>query len=134
MICELQRERATRTLPSFDFIALNGMEMRNPFEAYLRLWAEVSGENCHCPAEAAASRLESYFCGTQSKGDEGERVQVVLVDEIDYLLTKKQTVLYNLFDWPKRSMEIQSKKRLVVIGVSNTLNLTERLHPRYVPE
>lgn len=27
---------------------------------------------------------------------------VLLVDELDYLVTRKQTVLYNLFDWPTR--------------------------------
>ena len=36
-----------------------------------------------------------------------------------------QTVLYNLFDWPGRR-----GSRLSIIGVANTMDLPERLHPR----
>ena len=27
-------------------------------------------------------------------------MRVILIDELDALMTKKQTLLYNLFDWP----------------------------------
>jgi origin recognition complex subunit 1 len=105
--------------------------MRDPFEAYVKLWTELQGESSRCNAETSASRLESYFTGKFGfDEDEQVRVSIVLLDEIDYLVTKKQSVLYNFFDWPTRSLETQSKRRLVVIGVSNTLNLPERLHPR----
>ena len=107
------------------------MEMRDPFEAYVKLWTEIQGENFRCNAETAASRLEAYFTGKVLLDDnETVRVTVVLLDEIDYLVTKKQSVLYNFFDWPTRSLEMLSNRRLVVVGVSNTLNLPERLHPR----
>lgn len=107
------------------------MEMRDPFEAYIKLWGELQGENGKCCAETAASRLEAYFSGKAGLDADGsDRVSVVLLDEIDYLVTKKQSVLYNFFDWPSRSVECKSKRRLVVVGVSNTLNLPERLHPR----
>ena len=36
---------------------------------------------------------------------------MVLVDELDFLVTRKQSVLYNLFDWPTRR-----HARLIVIG------------------
>jgi len=57
-------------------------------------------------------------------------ITVVLLDEIDYMLTKKQTVLYNLFDWPIRGALAKSYAQLIVVGISNTLNLPERLHRR----
>jgi Cdc6-like AAA superfamily ATPase len=47
------------------------------------------------------------------------------VDELDLLVTKKQTVLYNLFDWPTHR-----HSRLVVIGIANTMDLPERMLPR----
>jgi origin recognition complex subunit 1 len=40
-------------------------------------------------------------------------------------VTRKQTVLYNLFDWPTRP-----NCRLVVLGVANTMDLPERMLPR----
>lgn len=40
-------------------------------------------------------------------------------------LPTHQTVLYNLFEWPGRK-----GSRLSIIGVANTMDLPERLHPR----
>lgn len=50
---------------------------------------------------------------------------VLLADELDFLVTRKQSVLYNLFDWPSRP-----NSKLVVVGVANTMDLPERLLPR----
>ena len=105
--------------------------MRHPYEAYVRLWEVLSG-NCDIRApEEACRRLENYFTTPwkTSRGHIDRSVAVVLLDEIDYLVTEKQSVLYNFFDWPKRAAEVQNGKRLVVIGISNTLNLAEQLMP-----
>lgn len=128
VISDLQRNLATKRSSGFDFVTLNGMEMRDPFESYSKLWQELKVDDARCSTSSAEKRLESFFSGKQ--GNERERVTVVLLDEIDYLVTKNQSVLFNFFDWPSRSRENNSKKRLVVIGISNTLNLPERLQPR----
>jgi Cdc6-like AAA superfamily ATPase len=47
---------------------------------------------------------------------------VVLMDELDLLVTKKQTVMYNFFEWPSRP---QSK--LIVVAIANTMDLPERI-------
>ena len=61
---------------------------------------------------------------TQKDDDVAERpVTVLMLDEIDYLVTKKETLIYNFFDWPLRA----NRSRLVVIGISNTLNLPGKL-------
>jgi Cdc6-like AAA superfamily ATPase len=46
----------------------------------------------------------------------------VLVDEIDFLMTKKEEVLYQLFDWPHHS-----RSKLVTLAVANTLDFPEKL-------
>lgn len=46
---------------------------------------------------------------------------VVLMDELDWLVTKRQTVMYNFFDWPNRP-----HSQLIVIAVANTMDLPER--------
>lgn len=51
--------------------------------------------------------------------------RIVAVDEMDILVTKKQSVLYNFFDWPTRK-----GVPLVVIGISNTLNLPDQMMAR----
>ena len=47
---------------------------------------------------------------------------VLLADELDYLFTRSQQVIYKLLDWPQSPFS-----HLVVIGVSNTIDLPERL-------
>lgn len=43
---------------------------------------------------------------------ERERVLVVLADELDYLFTKNQQVIYKLFDWPN-----EPNSQLIVIVI-----------------
>jgi hypothetical protein len=135
-VAKLQRVQSAGLIPAFRFVALNGMEMRHPFEAYIRLLEAVKGGmKVRKSEEEAAAGLEKYFATPGNiPEDEEEVVTVVLLDEIDYLVTQKQTVMYNFFDWPRRSAAICAAegrgRRLVVIGVSNTLNLPERLQPR----
>jgi origin recognition complex subunit 1 len=106
---------------------LNGMELRHASEAYSVFWDLISAQ--YASPNVAAAKIEQYFCHSKSIKGPGRTV-VLLLDEVDYLLSKDQAVLYNFFDWPIRAMETRSKNRLIVVGVSNTLNLPERLHPR----
>lgn len=41
------------------------------------------------------------------------------------LITKNQSILYNLFEWPTRK-----HVSLVIIGISNTMNLPEQMMAR----
>ena len=50
-----------------------------------------------------------------------------MIDEIDYLLTKDQDVLYNLFDWTQ-----SEKSRLAIIGISNTIHFPESLKGKII--
>jgi origin recognition complex subunit 1 len=116
------------------------MEMQHPFDTYVRLWEAVSNNKDKLSKAKALARLQMYFsepplkANTSASGKEEtkkrRRPVVLLVDEIDYLVTKKQTILYNLFDWPMTGYENKSDAQLIVIGISNTLNLPERLHVR----
>ena len=49
----------------------------------------------------------------------------MVIDEIDYLYTKDQDVLYNLFDWTQ-----SSRSKLAIIAISNTINFPETLKPK----
>lgn len=49
----------------------------------------------------------------------------MLVDELDLLCTKRQDILYHLFDWPDRP-----ESRLVVLSIANTMDLPERMSNR----
>lgn len=48
-----------------------------------------------------------------------------MLDEIDQLESKRQSVLYTIFEWPALP-----NSRLVLVGIANALDLTERALPR----
>jgi origin recognition complex subunit 1 len=129
-IARLRREQAKGEIPTFNFISLNGMEMRHPFEAYGKFWEALTGCKHVGSHEVASAKLTKLFTSPRIPGMvEDDTVTVLLLDEIDYLITEKQTVLYDFFDWPKRAAELRNGRRLVVVGISNTLNLAEQLLP-----
>lgn len=49
-------------------------------------------------------------------------MRVILIDELDALITQKQDLLYNIFDWPS-----YDNSRVLVISIANTMDLPERL-------
>eukprot|EP01083_Nonionella_stella_P179957 640345_1 len=106
-------------LPDFDFLEINAMKLPTPQHLYTELAQTLLGQ--HIAPNTAVRKLVEYF---STKNDE-RKVIVLLVDELDFLLTLKQKVIYNLFDWPTKK-----EAKLVVIGIANTIDLPERLLPR----
>lgn len=51
--------------------------------------------------------------------------RLLILDEIDALESRKQTILYTIFEWPS----IKGSK-VVLVGVANALDLTDRMLPR----
>lgn len=49
---------------------------------------------------------------------------LLVLDEIDQLSTKNQSILYKIFEWPT-----VPRSKLVVVGIANSLDLTDRLLP-----
>lgn len=53
------------------------------------------------------------------------KMVLLVLDEIDQLIGKKQSILYSIFEWPAIP-----KSKLVLIGIANALDLTDRMLPR----
>ncbi|EZA49517.1 Cell division control protein 6-like protein [Ooceraea biroi] len=53
------------------------------------------------------------------------KMLMLVLDEIDQLESRKQSVLYSIFEWPS----IASAK-LILVGIANSLDLTDRILPR----
>lgn len=49
---------------------------------------------------------------------------LLVLDEIDQLSSKNQSVLYKIFEWPTIP-----RSKIVIIGIANSLDLTDRLLP-----
>jgi len=111
----------------FAFVHVNAMCLGNPNAVYgeiLRQLKEAgaeSGPARRCAAGTAQDKLQAFFERRQSK----DLVVVLLIDELDCLVTRNQAVLYRIFNWLT-----MSNHRTVITAISNTMDLPERLLPR----
>ena len=103
-------------LPEFQFIEINGMRLTEPNQAYTQLWKSLTGAKV--TTEHAKNLLEKRFTTTNAASARKQKTSVVLVDELDLLWNRKQSVLYNIFEWPNNKFS-----KLVVLAIANTMDL-----------
>lgn len=126
---ELRYEQSSGTVPAFEFVTVNGAELRSPQDAYVHLWSALSPDHGTIgQVQSCKKRLQSFFSLSKKTATDQSRIYILLVDEIDHLSTPSQTIIYDIFDWS--SLEEATKNKLIVVGISNTMNLKDRLHPR----
>lgn len=65
--------------------------------------------------ESNEELIENYL------GRKNRKMLLLILDEIDELIEKKQSVLYTIFEWP-----CVLKYKLILIGIANSLDLTNR--------
>jgi len=111
-----EAQEAQDDLPEFTFVEINGMKLTEPAQAYSAFLKLLTGQKA--TPEHASNLLDKLFSSPAP-----DRIPVVLlVDELDLLWTRKQHVLYNLFEWPTRR-----HARLIVLAIANTMDLPERI-------
>lgn len=126
----------------FDFIHINAMSLQNPHAIYSVIAEKILGQRLN--PQSAAIFLDDFF-KSKNKRDVlkrmmtsrskrvrqddiakmADRVRLLLIDELDALITPKQELLYNLFEWP-----CNSSSKLLVISIANTMDLPERLNAK----
>jgi Cdc6-like AAA superfamily ATPase len=114
-----------KNLNPFKFILINCLKLKSPTDAYSILWKSISGK--HLSPATASKKLTAHFDALRGTtvAPVGGQVTVCLIDEMDYLLTSNQAVIYNMLDWPN-----VSNSDLVVLGLANTMDLPERFNTR----
>ncbi|KAJ3364917.1 Origin recognition complex, subunit 1 [Allomyces arbusculus] len=78
---------------------------------------QEDADQAAAPTGDAASSSASIMTPTDA-----DPVLVLLLDELDLLVTKRQGVMYNLFEWAQAP-----RSRLIVVAIANTMDLPERL-------
>lgn len=115
VIASLQSAVAEEQLDDFYFVEINGMKVTDPHQSYSLLWEALKGDRVS--SAHALELLEREFTTPSPR-----RVPcVVLMDELDQLVTRNQGVMYNFFNWPQLR-----HSRLIVLAVANTMDLPER--------
>ncbi|KAL5263018.1 hypothetical protein ACHWQZ_G008433 [Mnemiopsis leidyi] len=99
---------------SFSLIEINCMS-HNTNKA---LYADIATQlNCD---KTTKSACQSFITSRNRR-----KMIVMLLDEVDQLETSSNSVLYTLFEWPALP-----NSRLILIGIANALDLTDRQLPR----
>ncbi|XP_076295367.1 origin recognition complex subunit 1 [Lasioglossum baleicum] len=101
-------------LDNFDYVTINGMKLTEPRQSYVQILKQLDGRTVTW--EQAYRVLEQRFHRASSK------MTLLLVDELDFLCTKRQDVVYNLLDWPTKTTA-----QLIVVTIANTMDLPERV-------
>lgn len=115
VVAQLNASVLAEELDDFIFVEINGMKVTDPHQSYSLLWEALKGERVS--SSHALGLLEREF-----ERPSPRRVPcVVLMDELDQLVTKNQSVMYNFFNWPGLR-----HSRLIVLAVANTMDLPER--------
>ncbi|XP_078046379.1 cell division cycle 6 isoform X2 [Augochlora pura] len=101
----------------FKVVYVNCTTMKSAATIYGKIVQELglsvpkSGKNCK-------TVIEKYLVSKH-------KMLLLILDELDQLESKNQSVLYSIFEWPV----IQNSK-LLLVGIANSLDLTDRILPR----
>lgn len=118
-------------------VMINCMSMKEPKQIYVKLVESWKSTNAVVQADVIKQAHELMNAKKdvlkyKEKKKRDERIyktdlvnSVVVLDEIDSLKTKEQDVLYKVFEWASLP-----NSRLVLIGIANALDLTDRILPR----
>ncbi|CDR98016.1 origin recognition complex subunit 1, putative [Babesia bigemina] len=114
IVREISDKKLSAKLPWFDLVEINGVHLVDPNDFYRILYGKLMKKSAvnHI---AAYKELDEYFMNNQTPC-------VLIIDEADYIVTRKQKVLFTIFDWPSRR-----KSKLIVVIISNTMDLPSRM-------
>uniref|UniRef100_A0A0N5A1C1 AAA domain-containing protein n=1 Tax=Parastrongyloides trichosuri TaxID=131310 RepID=A0A0N5A1C1_PARTI len=89
-------------------------------QSKVQLYREITLKflNKTFPSCTALKNIEKFF-------NEQDKFILLVLDEIDFLTSKSQEMLYMVFDWPA-----MFPGKVGVVGIANTLDLPKRLLPK----
>ncbi|KAI1504307.1 cell division control protein Cdc6 [Biscogniauxia marginata] len=118
MVNEVTREIVEETSAKKAYI--NCMSIKSSRDLYETLLDQVCDESDISEADAVTT-LQKLFMPRKNSAE----TYLVVLDEIDHILTLDLESLYRLFEW-----SLQKTSRLVLVGIANALDLTDRFLPR----
>ncbi|KAL4908128.1 hypothetical protein BDW74DRAFT_174824 [Aspergillus multicolor] len=102
---------------------LNCASMRTAKDVYSKLTEDLCDDD-DVFRKSEADRLKSMFLPDKKQAG-NEDMFLVMLDEIDHLLTSDAGILQSLFEW-----SLQKESKLILIGIANALDLTDRSLPQ----
>ncbi|KAK6793295.1 hypothetical protein RDI58_006748 [Solanum bulbocastanum] len=111
------------SIKPYCFVEINGLKLASPENIYSVIYEALNGHKVGW--KKALHSLNERFSNVTERSKEENRPCILLIDELDLLVTRNQAVLYNILDWP-----MKPHSKLIVIGIANTMDLPEKLLPR----
>lgn len=110
-----------RDTPNVRRAYINCMSVKGPRDIYNKLMEELIDDDEELANDEIGHLRAIFVPKKKSSGP----VYVVTLDEIDHLLALGLDILYNFFEW-----SLHRSSRLILIGIANALDLTDRFLPR----
>ncbi|KAK4251875.1 P-loop containing nucleoside triphosphate hydrolase protein [Corynascus novoguineensis] len=98
---------------------INCMSIKSSKDLYMALLSQL-GSEVDIAEDEIAEALQKLFVNKK-----GADVFLVVLDEVDHILTLDHESLYRMFEW-----SLQQTSRLTMVGIANALDLTDRFLPR----
>lgn len=99
---------------------INCMSIKSSKDLYFTL-VELLCDSSDMEEDDAITMLQKMFTPKKKSQD----VFLVVLDEIDHILSLDLESLYRVFEW-----SMQKSSRLLLVGIANALDLTDRFLPR----
>ncbi|KAL2018712.1 hypothetical protein VTK56DRAFT_486 [Thermocarpiscus australiensis] len=99
---------------------INCMSIKSSKDLYITLLDQLCGDTDMSESDVVEA-LKKLFLGKRATTD----VFMVVLDEIDHIVTLDLESLYRVFEW-----SLQQTSRLTLVGIANALDLTDRFLPR----
>ncbi|RDX81697.1 Origin of replication complex subunit 1A, partial [Mucuna pruriens] len=119
----LKSEVDAGNIKPYSFVEINGLKLASPENIYRVIYEALNGHRVSW--KKALHMLNERFVEGKKTREEADRPCILLIDELDLLVSRNQSVLYNILDWPT-----MPHFKIIVIGIANTMDLPEKLLPR----
>ncbi|KAF6019578.1 CDC6 [Bugula neritina] len=104
-------------------VFINSMTVQSAFAMFKAIAVEMLGSKA--AASVRTSKHAEQLIVNHLTSQNSRKLVLLVLDEMDQLDSKHQQVLYTIFEWPSIA-----KSRLLLIGIANSLDLTDRILPR----
>ncbi|KAL0119612.1 hypothetical protein PUN28_007806 [Cardiocondyla obscurior] len=99
-------------------VYINCTSMKSAAAIYSKIIQELSISGIIKSEKNNKAIIEKYLTSKH-------KMLLLVLDEIDQLESRKQSVLYSIFEWPSFK-----NSKLILVGIANALDLTDRILPR----
>jgi len=125
-ILEKQYENCSKKKKKFKKIYINGIDYLFPKKIFKSIYDKIFSKKKKILAIIKSLdeffKNRNYFNSSPYLKDPTNSHIILVLDEVDLLIDKSQTLLYNIFNWTT-----YPQSKLIVLSISNTLDLPNRL-------